>query len=250
MIVRAIGEQLWLFDQRDHSALCGEMAGEWGVAPFHAVPPPVQRAAEMHDSGWPEWDRRPRLDPETGRPHPYSRMPDEDYHAIWQRGLARGWSETAETGLLVSQHAMRFFGHKRRTEDRKLFEAERERQREALRRLGAGGDDPDNLPEPYATWHAWMFFWDGLSLFLCEGWKSPWLSRLPTGDGGEAEVRVERMEEAAPGGSVTIEPFPFRAPLALEVAARRIPDHGYGTQEQLDAAVAGAENARIRWAVG
>jgi hypothetical protein len=250
MIVRESGGTLWLFDQLEHSVLCGELARRWGAPPFRPVPESVQRAAEMHDSGWPEWDARPRLDARTGRPHPYSKMPDADYHEIWRRGLARGWVLGEESGLLVSLHAMRFFGHKTRPEDRGLYQEQRARQAEALRSLGAPHDDVEALPEPYATWHAWMFFWDGLSLFLCEGWRSPWTSSQPTGAAEQSGVRVERIgEDDAPGGSIRVSPFPFFERLSLEVGARVIPGRSYASQHELDAAVAGAERRVAAWEV-
>jgi len=247
MIVRAIESELWLFSQRDHSELCGRMAAAWGRPPWEPVPEAVRRAAAVHDAGWPEWDRRPRLDPETGWPHPYSKMPAEDYRSIWRRGLGRGWAEGEDTGLLVSLHAMRFFERKTEPADRRLLEAQRSRQARALEALGAraarGG-----LPEPYATWHAWMFFWDGLSLFLCEHWDSPWRYRLPRSDGQELEVRVERAGPVgAAGAEVTIDPFPFTAPLRLEAPARVVPARRYERQAELDAAVAAASGSSAGW---
>ena len=93
MIVREHEGDLWLFEQYQHSALCGTMARYWGAPPFAPVPAFVQRAAEIHDSGWREWDPEPRLNPATGRPHPYSDMPSADYRRIWERGLGRAWAE-------------------------------------------------------------------------------------------------------------------------------------------------------------
>jgi hypothetical protein len=249
MIVRVVGGDLWLFDQRDHSELCGSMAAAWGEPPFEPVPEQVRLAAGIHDSGWPEWDERPRLDPATGWPHPYSRMPDADYHEIWLRGLARGWAADDLTGLLVSLHAMRFFGHKQRPEDRALHEGERSRQAEALRRLAAPSDDLDRLPDPFASWHAWMFFWDGLSLFLCEGWRSPWTSQQRTATGELVEVQVERVEDRAPGAVVEIRPYPFAGPLELAGTARVVPAAPFASQEELDDAVQRATRRAAHWTV-
>jgi hypothetical protein len=248
MIVRRIGGELWLFEQLNHSRICGDMATAWGAEPFVEVPPEVRRAAEIHDSGWPEWDQRPRLNPGTGYPHPYSDMPDNDYLAIWERGLARGWEEGELVGLLVSLHGMRFFGHKQRPADRTLLRRQRALQRNAVRTLSGGVPDADRLPEPYATWHAWMFFWDGLSLFLCEGWDSPWSTKIPVaGGGGPVEMRVERAAQAQTGGTFILEPFPFRGELALQVPARVIPARKYAAQAQLDAAIETADQRFTHW---
>lgn len=251
MIVRTLADELWLFDQDDHAALCGEMADAWGAPPFGPAPEAARLAARTHDSGWPEWDRAPRLDRETGRPHPYSHMPPEDYLAVWRRGLARGWGRGEGVGLLVSLHAMRFFGRREGAEDRALLARERALEAEALAALGAAGVDPEALPEPYATWHAWVFFWDALSLFLCEGWSSPWSTTVPATAGGErvevrVEVRAERPEEGI-GGRVRVDPFPFVRALRLEAPARVVPAREYRAQAELDEAVSAAERRNVVW---
>jgi hypothetical protein len=249
VIVREHAGALWLFDQADHGRLCGELAEAWGNPPFEAPPATVREAAGTHDDGWREWDRRPRLDPEAGRPHPYSRMPPADYREIWERGLRLARARGEEVGLLVSLHAMRFFSHKREELDRRLLARERLRQREAIRRLGYADGDPEALPEPYATWHEWMFFWDALSLFLCEGWPSPWQRSIaPVPANPSVEVTAERRElEGGPGGELLLSPNPFRVPIELVVVARTIPAEPYDAQAALDAAVAAAQPRAVRW---
>jgi len=249
VIVREVAGELWLFDQRDHSELCGRMAEQWGAPPFAEVAEETRVAAARHDGGWPEWDLAPRLDARTGRPHPYSDMPAADYREIWERGLHRGWSEGDLAGLLVSLHAMRFFARKSSDEDLALLARERVRQTEALRIVGAEPADPESLPDPVGRLHAWMFFWDGLSLFLCEGWKSPWTPTVPDAEGRPVSMRVVRRSDAGPGGSVRVAPFPFRAPMELEATARVVPARRYGSQDDLDRAITNARLERARWEV-
>jgi hypothetical protein len=249
VIVREEGGEVWLFDQRDHSVLCGRMAEQWGAPPFEPVGAEVRTAAGGHDGGWPEWDALPRLDPRTGLPHPYSDMPAADYREIWERGLRRGWREGDVAGLLVSLHAMRFFARRKGSEDRALLARERERQADVLERLGVSVPDPLALPDPIARLHAWMFFWDGLSLFLCERWRSPWEPVVPDATGREVTLRVERGTAEGPGGLVEIDPFPFREDLGLEVTARVIPARRNRSQAELDRAVATARRERVTWKV-
>lgn len=250
MIVRRLAGTVWLLDQDEHGRLCGELAAGWGAQPFDPVPEFLRTAAATHDSGWVEWDRLPRLDPETGLPHPYSRMPPADYHGIWVRGLERAWARGPGVGLFVSLHAMRFFGDRDRWEDRALVARERARQNEALRSLGYSGDAPDRLPEQVAIWHEWMFFWDAVSLLLCEGWASPWRKQIPGADReASVEVVVDRSEQDASGGVLGIEPWPFSASFELSVTARTIPDRSYPTQAELDGAVVRADTLTLRWRV-
>jgi hypothetical protein len=251
VIVRRIAGSAWLFDQDEHGRLSGDLAAAWGSPPFAPVPEFVRDAAATHDSGWAEWDRVPRLDPETGLPHPYSRMPATDYHEIWVRGLARAWGRGPGVGLFVSLHAMRFFSSRSRAADRALLASERSRQAEAMRWLGYTEGSPEHPPDPLSTWHEWFFFWDALSLLLCEGWASPWRKVIPSAlSAATVEMVVHRADEAQPGGVLWIEPWPFSAPLELSVAARSIPDRRYAMQAELDESVTGAARRTVRWKIG
>jgi hypothetical protein len=251
MIVRNLEGEIWLFDQRDHSAVCGSMARFWGADPFQPVPETVCRAADTHDSGWLEWDRAPRLDPKSGQPHRYSAMPAADYRVIWGRGLQRGWEQGDLVGLLVSLHAMRFFSRKDHPADRELLARERDRQQDVLARLGYSTSTPDALPEPIATWHDWIFCWDALSLFLCEGWESPWSRRIASRPNGErVELSARRRERGEPGvGELRITPNAWLRSFRLEIAARVIPERFYASQAELDDALGSSRRERVSWTV-
>jgi hypothetical protein len=170
-------------------------------------------------------------------------MPGEAYRRIWETTLAAAWGEGALEGLLVSRHGMRFFGRREGSADRAFHAAQRRREREALERLDA------LTALRVETWHDWFFFWDGLSLFCCEGWTSPWSYRLPLAGGGSVELVVRRRapDPGAPGGeTVTISPFPFRAPFRVEAPVAIVPGTAFPDQEALDEAWM-ARRVERRW---
>jgi hypothetical protein len=240
MIVRSrSGGVCILIDQHEHARLSGEMAAAWdaGDGP---IAPAVVAAARQHDRGWREWDRRPRLRAETGEPHSYRDVPPDDHLAIWERTVAAGWQRGDEVGILISLHGCRFFARKERADDLAFLRRERERQGAVL---GIAADRiPRDLPPAVAADHARMAFWDGLSLFLCDRWESPWAAEAPV-NGRTGKIAVRREGE----GSITLTPFPFRHPLELEIPTRRVTGAPFGSQEAVDEALNGAAWITLRW---
>lgn len=240
MIVRPLNGSLRLFEQVDHAAVCGTLARSWRPE-LGEVPETVVTAAAVHDDGWREWDRQPRLDGETGKPHPYSDMPGSDYRDVWERCLARGWARGDEIGLLVSLHGMRFFASREGPRDRAILLAERARQAGALARLGAADTRPAEPSPPWGVWHAWIYFWDALSLFMCGEFGDAMQQSVPRSSGKSVEIGCRRAET----GRIVLEPFPFRDPVELEVPYRDLARATYSSQEALDQALAGAESGRL-----
>jgi len=241
MIVRPVNGSLRLFAQVDHAAVCGALASRWH-RDLGAVPATVVTAAAVHDDGWREWDRHPRLDDGTGRPHPYSDMPGGDYREVWERCLARGWARGNEIGLLVSLHGMRFFASREDRRDRAILERERERQAGALARLGTPTSNPADPPSPWGIWHAWIYFWDALSLFMCGEFGEAMQQIVPRIPGDPVEIACRR----AGGERMVLEPFPFEGPVQLEIPYREISVEVYADQEALDRAMADADSGRLR----
>ena len=68
MIVADLGDRYRFVTQPDHAALAGQFADRWGGAAARPVPfNSLVVAAYLHDAGWTDYDRRPRLD-DDGEP--------------------------------------------------------------------------------------------------------------------------------------------------------------------------------------
>lgn len=236
MIVRREDGHLLLMRQIDHAALSGEFATRLADAP--APVSALVAGAREHDNGWREADAAPVVDAETGRPHAYSDMPHAPYREIWERGMTRATALEPYLGLLVMLHGAQFFGRSKDPAHVSLFESTRAAIDEMLAKLGLDGSY-DTLPEPARTHRDWIRFFDGLSLFVCEGWDSPWGADSPRG-----RIIVEQREP----GRVTLQPWLFREPFAIEVAARVVADRPYASDEDLRAALDAAQYRTMRWA--
>ena len=116
-IKRGRGSRGMLFREEDgavvavsqpaHAWLSGQLARAWGNDRF-APPAPREEvclAAELHDLGWFDWETAPSLDPETGRPYDFRRLPKAGHTGLWRTGVRRARLFGRLPALLVSLHA-------------------------------------------------------------------------------------------------------------------------------------------------
>jgi len=229
VIVQSTPGGLLLFRQADHARLTGEFAASLRDPP--APPSAFIAAARLHDNGWIESDADPLLDPATGIPYSFRHMPGWHYRDLWRRGIDRAVAMDPHVGLLVSLHGMQFFGRKADPEDKQFYESERERQTRLLQELGYEGTGYD-LPEPIHLQFEWLRFLDGLSLFICDAWESPWEVDLE----GHDTFVVEGGD-----GHVTVDPWPFAVPsIPFRVPCRRLSAPRFDSLEKLRQAYAAA----------
>lgn len=232
MIARQEGETTLFLLQEDHAALCGPWARAWkDELPRREE---TATAAAFHDNGWREWDAAPRVAAD-GRPVTYRDPPLDDYRDIWRRGFDRAWERGDWVGLFVSRHGTKFLESEDDQPTQTLVARERERQVVAERALGLAWADADEIENT-------IRFLDGLSLFLCEEWKSPWIARLPL-----APERTVRRD----GPRVTIAPWPFAVDeLQVEVEGLRVAGTRWEGDAELRDALARGEKARVAWTLG
>ena len=219
MIIREADDGLILIRQTEHARLCGLMASDWGASGFAAPAPlePLVVAAREHDNGWKEWEDAPRLNRETNRPHTYIDIPIDQHLAIYRRGIARVLVHDPYAGVMVSLHGSLLYSRFRIDQAGAAdFLSEQQAMRDRL--IEQLAEDPryaDHCElETLMANRDLLFGWDALSLFLCHG--EAWEKNLefPTGRGPErTPVRVTQRD-----GRWQLDPFPFRAPLAISIA--------------------------------
>jgi hypothetical protein len=191
-------------------------------------------AAEQHDIGMAEWDRRPTLNPETGLPHSFMEMPLATHLELWSHAAGKLVRQSAYAALLVSMHGTALYEMR---DLERMDEAEtgavrafladrRDEQDELLAQLGETRDAVG--PSQRLIWT-----WDFMSLALCLDWA-------PTETEG---VGLE------PDGAwrVTVDPWPFAGEaLTVRCEGRRL-DGPFADEDAMRAALDAAPIERLEW---
>jgi hypothetical protein len=229
MIVRLEGDALLLVTQPDHAALAGRVMERWRANGFPVRPTReiVLEATAEHDCGWIEEDAAPSLDPQTGRPYDFIRMPDDVKQAIWPRAIARHAERMPYVAALIAQHALTIYTTRRGDPAWHAFFDRMARERDrCLRRAPEGADDA------FMRDYAIVFLGDLISLVFSNGWTEPFDAE---------DYRIILL-----GRRLQIAPDPFAgATVPMRARARRIPNRRYGSRAELLAAIEGAEECTL-----
>jgi len=240
MLLRDEADDVIAIGQASHAWLSGQLARAWGNVRFGAVAPQeeVVLAAEQHDVGMAEWDREPTLDPDTGLPHSFLRMPVETHLALWAAAPERLLTQSTYAALLVSLHGTFLY-------ERRDLEALTAAQAEGVHAYLAGqralqhrlAQDLDADADLLARNRRLIWTWDALSLALCLRWDPFAVADVPTA--GDAIGLTLR--------SGTLEPWPFAHPeLTVACEGRRLSDRS-SDEAELREALAAAPLETVRF---
>lgn len=213
MILYSTDDTWRVVTQSDHAHFSGELLSLWfrDGLPEHERRRELLFAARQHDNGWREADAAPFCDRQTGLPHDFLSLPDDERRRIWRRGTTRFIEREPYAALLILEHALTLH-HKRRREAawHELFfswEALKERL------LVETGVDQVVLENDYR----WVDLTDLLSLAACQGWRDP-VER----HGYRAVLREDAL---------AVDPFPLAGATTFRIACRFLtkePFHDHG----------------------
>ncbi|MDO8189323.1 DUF3891 family protein [Conexibacter sp. JD483] len=234
MLVRDAGDAWQIVMQTDHGDVAGQLVAAWGGEGFRAPArlASAALAATRHDDGWAVWERRPRLDPDTGAPRNFLGVPVAPHLAFYRAGVEVVCEEDRYAGLLVSMHMsglyrqrygvvpagpMRLSDEERALAD--TFCDQEEQRQEALAALLEVSEEE--------RWHDYALLQvaDLVSLFcalgdLEGGTASGAAEAVPTADGDSVRVALEPLGPWRLGAT----PYPFaQQPLTLTMVRRLLP---------------------------
>ncbi len=235
MLVQELGDRLRLIRQQDHAQLSGALAHVWRDPAGEPLPYRLVWTTGVHDAAWIDLDRSPILNPESGRPHDFRRLPLARKLGPYRRGVARVAALDPYASLQVSRHYSSFLDADSGDAEVEAFlDTERERRAELVQRL------PGRLREQPLLERelAYLKLFDTLSLYLCL-----------TGPGVATETRPEWLvpddEVETPEGrrvelswrsedKLVLDPAPLRPDVELRVPYRQLPAE-FRSQEELEA---------------
>ncbi len=237
MLLRTDGDAVIAIGQASHAWVSGQLARAWGNARIPAPEPreEVCLAAALHDVGMAEWDLRPALNPDTGRPQSFLEMPLPVHVGLWAAAPGRLLTQSRYAALLVSMHGTALYAHRDTSSmsppDRELvagyLDSQRVFQDELATRLGA--DRPQLRRNQQLLWT-----WDAISLALCLRWDPLTLAEVPAPHG---ELDLDLDLRAREGDHFTLDPWPFAAaPVHVRCEGARL-DGRYASEPELQQAL-------------
>jgi hypothetical protein len=265
VIVTRRGGALRLVQQVEHGRVAGELAAAWGNGTFTAPTPlgPVRTATARHDEGWRAWDARVLFDEAERRPLHFTDIDAGEHIRLYRQGVERVSLADVYAGVLVGMHWTGLYRGRwsapgaaarvgRSEDDRRLQDevvAEEERRWIGAKQQAWTQPRPRALFEA-ELWHNYelLQLWDLLSLYLAvtpPDERSPGSGPVPWGPQlREVEHAVEDVLLPAVGtrsggprltvtaavrspGEVTLTPFPFRAPVEIQVEHTVLPDRAW-----------------------
>jgi hypothetical protein len=254
MLLRKERESVIAIPQPSHAWLSGQLARAWGNRDFAAPVPfeDVCLAAEQHDIGWLEWERRPELDVETGLPEEFFRPAPKKHIALWREGVRRAHAFGRYPALLVSLHAHTIYERhfdfgKARAEDAAAVRAFLEGQRRFQAKTAASlQEDPktgnEAAPQALESNRLLIAALDRMSLEICWGVKTVVrICDVPRAIGECVELSM------SPGRDETLvlDPWPFRAArVAVHAEGKRLIGC-FAAQGELDRALAKAQSILV-----
>ena len=256
MLLRKAGEDVIAIPQPSHSWLSGQMARAWGNDRFARPSPNAEfcLAAEQHDLGWLTWELAPDLDPNTGRPREFMRLPPPAHVGLWTDGVRRARLYGSYPALLVSLHAetiysRHFDSDKASPEERRIVHAFLDDQR-AFRHALTAALHADQLLAEVATEDVLernrllVAALDWMSLQICWGVsKEARLPEVPVAGEDRVELVLRPGDDAEE--SVAIDPWPFDVErLEVRAEGRRLKGR-FSSDEALRSALERAEAVLI-----
>ncbi|HVW03211.1 MAG TPA: DUF3891 family protein [Planctomycetaceae bacterium] len=249
MIRRPAGSDWLLISQVEHARIAAGAAEHWpDLIDDVSLTAPLKHAIRNHDNGWNDWERAPRIDPETGWVRNFTEMPAVDACAIWSHSIADCASHSPWGGIWVSRHfcwlAERGRQHVTAPASKEAFD----RFLHTQHALQTGW--MQTLTAPIGETHArqcadlgfrLVQFFDRLSLWLCcEPETSPKQLEYPGGP----------MYEFVPMSptEIVVRPYPFDVRvLEFDVPVARLPQQRYADDAALQAALRDAPQETLRW---
>ncbi len=265
MVLRRDRDGVLAVGQPSHAWLCGQLARAWGNERFGAVRPldEVALGAEQHDVGMARWDLDPVRNPDTGLPQSFMEMGAAANAGLWSTGPTRLVTQSRYGALLAIMHGRRLYERIDLTaaapDDAAAIAAFLEHAGELESSL-LGSLRRDPATAPYATLELMdrnsrlVWIWDTISLALLLAWAPLRLESVPAAGGDSIDVAMtpaspQAGEPPVAATKLTLEPWPFRAPVVgVHCEGRRL-THGFTSDAGLSEALAQAPWETVQFAL-
>jgi hypothetical protein len=257
------GRALWLLvSQVEHARLSAVLAerclDRFGpvTAEIDSVRSELLQAIARHDDGWADWEARPGLDPQLGRPLSFRELPLDETLANWDGSIR----SAAEVGPLaawaVAGHFAGLLRSSKSDFDQAVLSAwlsKIAQQRDAWLATWQQQDPALHSQQLADEALQWVRAFDAMSLWICSVCPFggvevlQWSEGYHIGPGESLDIRLaaDSTADISERGVVTVDPWRFDAPqLEIEASGYVVPVREYQNTDEL---LAVYEPIQLRW---
>ncbi len=196
--------------QLHHSRMTGAIGLYWGNE-FIPKPPCfelTQFAAAIHDIGWTEWEKHPRIDDSTGHPVDFLQMDTSEHISIWDSARTNSLGYGAAVALLIYRHNLTLASTDTKPEKAKFLDQAKKHEVELRLLAEKSWKYQDKLTDKLLNrMNTTILLWDYISLRLCMGpdAKNPF-GPPPVFEGIQFEMEPSQKNPE----TFVLDPWPFK----------------------------------------
>ncbi len=242
-----------LITQHDHAQLSGEIMTHWGNDKFHRPEPydEVLFAVREHDSGWKEWDSKPKINTESGYPANFTEMSFVDQGDIWRRCYKPYSQDNPYAACLVALHFSKFSRNNLRKEPgNQVAEALHKELKEFVANglnLQLSNGNLKEIPNEVSRNLKLLQIGDIISLALCHGWRSVEITEVPYDLNGKEITLLIQSEE---GFNHTVTPYPFDEPtMNFSIKGKNLYRKTFENDQELRNSIATSKDAYLDFTI-
>jgi hypothetical protein len=213
-----------LVPQPAHAVLAGELAA--GLTCFGELPPEIQRAIQMHDTGWASSDaqqiqRLRSAGGHAGQPVSFLSIPPREAEEAWTASIDTVEAFSRSGAKVVGRHFLLLAQHDQAHHQR-FLQAEKLRQQKL-----EGGEDLADIDR----WTAALGFCDLVSLYLLSGLSGPIEFPLAHPSSSQAQT-ANRVRLQIDGRILRFVPEAVRAGCVLSIQGLKHPVPAQGPRAE------------------
>ena len=236
MIRRDIERGWILFNQHDHAKLAGEIMNYWGNDDFTPINPKeeVLFAVSNHDSGWIEWDNKPKINKNNKYPMNFMEMYEDEQHDIWVKCFEYFSDNHKYASALIALHFNRFnnisLSKKPGNSSSKKLKNKIESFIDDM--ISNLDNEKNDINSEILKNLKYVQIGDIISLNLCHGWQSAVLEDIPN---YRNSINTDIKLNSADGYNYKISPYPFsKNCLNFKIKGKRLLKKTFNDSKELN----------------
>jgi hypothetical protein len=248
--------QVLAIGQTAHAWISGQLARQWGNDSFPSFSPaePLCYAAEQHDRGFLDWERRPTLNPKSGLPHTFENIPLSLHVELRKKSILELKAVSRYASLVTSLYFAKAaaqqgpaVSHQDRRIIAEFIDEQQVLQRDLLESLRKDPYLRSACSERAMNYNRKLLAaWDELSEQLCRNPDSKFaIDDVPTAMERSCRLSVTPLDPDS--REVRLEPWPFSKPSVELTCEGHVLDRRFTSETDLRSYLRNAQRVSVTY---